>query len=119
MNYKELLEFMFQEEVKKVLVDMTVSDDLPMDMTTLDISKVFSTAKEVTQNNPHYIRVSKLDKLSEFFSGDSYEEMPKVLDALENEEDKSKMVDFLVEDVHVCETYEHTFTVESLLEAIS
>jgi hypothetical protein len=42
---QDVNEFEIAESVKEVLVEMAIADELPLDMTTLDIQSVFKKAK--------------------------------------------------------------------------
>ena len=45
---------LFREAIKAQLVQMTINDELPTDMTTLDIDDIFIKAENSLENNEEY-----------------------------------------------------------------
>lgn len=111
-------DYLLSETVKEIIVEMAVSDELPSDLTTLDIQSIFSEAKERLSKNQLYVLLSKLDKLGRYVSADGDDELRSMLDLLEGHNNPSDMVD-LVDGVQICERYEYSFTVKDLLKEIS
>ena len=109
---------LFREAVKAQLVQMTINDELPTDMTTLDIDDVFSKAEKSLETNEEYKRVSKIKNLSKFVSFNSEISISSMLDTLEKYHDGKEIVGY-IEGIDMLDRYATSFTVDQLIEEIS
>lgn len=104
------------EAMKEVLVEMTANDELPMDMTQLDIHSVEEKAREKLKDDDQYTKACMVDKLSQMISDGDAE---KALDDLQKEEDKGNGDYSADMVVTMYQPFEDRFTVSQLLEEIS
>ncbi len=104
MNTKKIA-----EAVKQYLIDLTIADELPMDMTQLSLSKL-ETAIEKVLPTP---REKAIELASHYLSsGDlSTEEM---VEAIYNHENEHDLIDD-VEGVVVWEKVEYSFTCKQFI----
>ena len=102
----------FREAVKAQLVQMTINDELPADMTTLDIDAVFENAEKSLKNS------KRLLKLSNYVSYDDDAELEEMLDILENYPNGNENAGH-IDGIQMIELYEYEFTVSDLLKEIS
>jgi len=109
--------YLLAEEIKSILVEMTINDMLPMDMTQLDMQSVMSKALTNLQSTEQYKRVERLEKLREFICIEDDKELIEAYEILDAHEDKSDLIDW-VDGVTVVERYQTVFTVKSLFETI-
>lgn len=106
--------FLILEEIKTIMVEMTIDCTLPTDMNDLDIHSINEQALERLKNNDQYQKVCMIEKLGDFISADGIEALEK-LEAQEKI-DGSVMAD---EVVDMWEPLEYKYTVNQLLEEIS
>ena len=108
-------EYLRNEAIKAVLVNMACDNTLPIDMHDLDIHGVVERAENGLKHNPDYTRGKMLDKLGEYICEDDIDEALQKLEK-QNDIDASVMCDDIIS---MWEPMEYTFTVEQLLEEIS
>ena len=108
--------FLELEAIKEVLVEMTANDELPMDMTQLDMQAVDEKAQEKLKHDEQYTKACMVDKLSRMISdGDAFE----AIDKLQEEEDKGHGDYSADVVVTMWQPFEDRFTVSELLKEIS
>jgi len=69
------------EEIKRILVEMTANDTLPMDMTDLDIHSIGEQAEERLKTDKHYIRATIIGELASLISEDNVSDALSRLEA--------------------------------------
>ena len=108
--------FLELEAIKEVLVEMTANDELPMDMTQLDIHSVEDKAQEKLKDDEQYKKACMLDKLSKMLSD---EDVEKAFNDLQEQEDKGNGDSSADMVVGMWQPFEDRYTVSELLEEIS
>lgn len=111
--------FLELEAMKEVLVEMTANDELPMDMTQLDIHKVDELASEKLKDNEQYKNACMIEKFKKYTSYSNDEDVVKALNNLQEQEDEGNGDDMADWHIIVFEPFLNQFTVSELLEEIS
>ena len=79
--------------MRDILVDMAVNDELPMDITQLDMDEVLRKARLKLQDSPEYKRLEAVESLGHYISSD---DVDGALRLLENEENGNELADNIV-----------------------
>lgn len=117
-----LVQIIFKASVKQVLVEMTINDELPMDMNDLDIATVFEKAQVITENDDNYKNAVAFDKAIDYLVDESQDGGLDVIDQVNTirqhlVEHPTIMIDHL-DGVQVVEEFEYDFTVQDFLKEI-
>ncbi len=115
----KLVNSIFKEAVKSVLVEMACEDKIPMDMNDLDIDKVFKKAKKIAKNDDYFKNAKAYDRANKFLVPDGKADVIAQVNVIreEFERDPGGMIDH-IDIVQPIERYEFHFTNKDFLERI-
>lgn len=111
--------FLELEAIKEVLVEMAANDELPIDMTQLDIHEVDKLAKQKLKDDEQYRKLCMIENLGELTSYSDDDEIVDALKELQKQEDNGNGDSSADLHVTIWEPFENRFTVSELLEEIS
>jgi len=111
--------FLELEAIKEVLVEMTANDELPMDMTQLDIHAVEQKALDKLKDDEQYKRVLVVEKFKNYTSYDNDGDVIKALEELEEQDEEGNGSDMADMHITIWEPFENFFTVSELLDEIN
>jgi hypothetical protein len=106
--------YLIGEAIKEVLVNMAVNDELPLDMTNLDIHEVVNKAEKDLQNDEDFKRAKMIERLANLVSED---DVTKAYFKLVEQAEIDDSV-YADEVVSMWEPVEYQYSVLALLDEI-
>ena len=105
------------EAVKAHLVNLTINDKLPMDMTDLSEFGIEKVIKKAIKEQTPSKRQIMIDKAEQFLAYDNEVSTAEMIELIDKCEDENEIIDY-IDGVSVWEKVEFSFTCEQFLEQI-
>lgn len=112
----EFLKEVFENIIHPKMVQMAIDCTLPSDMTQLDWYYFEDEVKEYLKQNTNRFAYEKAGEILSSYDGMTLEEAVEAI--VNSDKPDSTVLDFVHDDISVCETYEYDFIIESFLETI-
>lgn len=103
-----------KEAVKEVLIDMAIDDELPMDMTTLDIDTVFDRAIDKVKQDKDYVLDQEVKELCSKYIMNPFDEAKEIWKNLNSMDDNDMSGDHF----DMVQAFETSFTIADLAEIV-
>ncbi len=112
----KFLKEVYENVIQPKIIEMAIECTLPMDMNELHYFYFEDEIKKYLKQNTNRFAYEKAGEILSSYDGMTLEEAVETI--VNSDKLDSEILDFVHEDIVVCQTYEYDFTIKTFLETI-